>query len=152
MLDLNSETEEHAMSTAATRVALPPGFPRRAVRRAIEYIHANLAEGVCLADIAQAAGLSTFHFARLFRKATGVTPYRYCLQARVERVKGLMLESEDGLATIAIEAGFSDQSHMSNVFRRLTGMTPRAFRNTPNVRIAYGSSDVSHPLRADPPQ
>ncbi len=135
MLDLKSEPEELAMSTAGTRVALPPGFPRRAVRRATEFIHANLAEGVCLADIARAAGLSTFHFVRVFRNAKGVTPYRYCLQARIERVKGLLLESEDSLAAIAIDAGFSDQSHMSKVFRRLTGMTPRAYRNTSNVRL-----------------
>jgi AraC family transcriptional regulator len=138
MLELKSETDGQAMSTAGTRVASVPRFPRRAVRRAIEYIHANLAEEVRLADIARAAGLSTFHFARVFRNATGVTPYRYFLQARVERVKSFLLESEDSLAAIAAEAGFSDQSHMSNVFRRLTGMTPGAFRNTSNARMAYG--------------
>jgi AraC family transcriptional regulator len=152
MLDLKSEADGQAMSAAGTRVVLTPGVARRAVRLAIEYIQANLAEEVCLADIARAASLSTFHFARVFRNATGVTPYRYCLQARVERVKGLLLESEDGLAAVAIQAGFSDQSHMSNVFRRLTGMTPRAFRNTSIVRIAYGSPDLTHPLRSEPPQ
>lgn len=125
------------MSTAGTRVASRPRFPRRAVRRAIEYIHANLAEEVCLARIAQAAGLSTFHFARVFRHATGVTPYRYCLRARVERVKGLLLESEDSLAAIAVEAGFSDQSHMGNVFKRLAGLPPGAFRNAASAYAPY---------------
>lgn len=125
------------MSTTGTRVELPPGTPRRAVRRAIEYIHANLAKEVCLAHIAQAAGRSTFHFARVFRNATGVTPYRYCLRARLERVKGLLLESEDSLAAIAVEAGFSDQSHMSNVFKRLAAFTPGAFRSAVSANAPY---------------
>ena len=125
------------MSKPGTRVALTPGFPRRAVRRAIEYIHANLAEEVCLAHLARAAGLSTFHFVRVFRNATGVTPYRYCLRARVERVKGLLLESDESLAAIAVEAGFSDQSHMSNVFKRLAGLTPGAFRSAVSANAPY---------------
>ena len=105
-------------------------FRSRAVRRAVAYMHANLADSVRLEDIAGAVGLSVFHFSRTFRHATGLAPHRYLIQARTERVKVLLLESEQSLAAIAKDAGFSDQSHMSKVFRKITGTTPKYFRDT----------------------
>ncbi|MBI3529131.1 MAG: helix-turn-helix transcriptional regulator [Betaproteobacteria bacterium] len=110
-------------------VAVMGQLSRRRLSRAMEYIHANLAEGVRTEDVASAAGLSAFHFARAFKRTTGMTPYRFLVMARVERVKKLLRKSETCLAEIAVEAGFVDQSHMTNVFRRSTGMTPHAFRN-----------------------
>lgn len=102
--------------------------PPRAVRRAIEFIQANLAGDIRLADIAADAGQSLFHFARTFRAATGLTPHRYLTLARVEKVRTLLRDSDRSLAAIADEAGFSDQSHMSRVFRNWTGSTPKQFR------------------------
>jgi AraC family transcriptional regulator len=102
--------------------------PSRAVRRAIEFIEANLAGDIRLTDIAAAAGQSLFHFSRTFRSATGLTPHRYLTQARIERAKTLLREGDLPLVVIADEAGFSDQSHMSRVFRRMTGWTPKSFR------------------------
>jgi transcriptional regulator GlxA family with amidase domain len=72
----------------------------------------------------------------MFRKTTGTTPHRYLMQARVGKVKELLAESELCLAAIAGEAGFSDQGHMSKVFKRLTGMTPKAFRNERRLQTA----------------
>ena len=103
--------------------------PPRAVRRAIEFIRANLAGDIRLADVAAAAGQSLFHFSRTFRAATGLTPHRYLTLARVEKVRELLRDSEHSLAAIADEAGFSDQSHMSKVFKYWTGSTPKQFRN-----------------------
>jgi len=134
---------------AAVPRAQPARLPTRAVLRAIEYMHANLAESVRLEDIAGAAGLSIFHFSRTFRHATGVAPHRYLVEARIVRVKTLLLESEESLASIAEEAGFSDQSHMSKVFRRLAGTTPKQFRdgvgggNTPPARPGNAHSTNS---------
>ena len=102
--------------------------PSRAVRRAIEFIEANLAGDIRLTDIAAAAGQSLFHFSRTFRAATGLTPHRYLTLARVQRVRALLLDSDRSLAAIADEAGFSDQSHMSKVFKNWTGSTPKRFR------------------------
>ena len=125
---------------AAVLRARPAHLSTRAVRRAIEYMQANLAESVRLEDIASAAGLSVFHFSRTFRHETGVAPHRYLVEARIVRVKTLLLESEESLASIAGEAGFSDPSHLSKVFRRLAGTTPKQFRdgdcggNTPAAR------------------
>ncbi len=103
--------------------------PPRAVRRAIEFIQANLAGDIRLADIAAAAGQSLFHFSRTFRAATGLTPHRYLTLSRVEKVRDLLRDSDRSLAAIADEAGFSDQSHMSKVFKNWTGSTPKQFRN-----------------------
>jgi AraC family transcriptional regulator len=117
---------EHAPGVRTTSSA---SFRPRAVRRAIEYMHANLAGSVRLEDIAGAVGLSVFHFSRTFRHTTGLAPHRYLTHARIDKVKELLLVSEQSLAAIAEEAGFSDQSHMSKVFRRLAGTTPKQFRD-----------------------
>lgn len=112
------------------RTPAPESIRPRAVRRAIEYIQANLAESVRLDDIAGAVGMSVFHFSRTFRHATGLAPHGYLTRARVDRVKELLLESGQSLAAIAEETGFSDQSHMSKAFRKLAGTTPKVFRDS----------------------
>src|SRR5258708_33932113 len=100
----------------------------RAVRGAIDYIHANLAHSVRLEDIAGAVGLSVFHFSRTFRHTTGLAPHRYLTQARVDRGKVLLLESERRLPAIAEETGFSHQGPMREAFRSLAGPRPQYFR------------------------
>jgi transcriptional regulator GlxA family with amidase domain len=109
-------------------VSVTGRLSRRRLNRVMEYIHSNLARDVRIESIARAAALSAFHFARAFKRTTGMTPHRYLVHARIERAKELMRETRKGLAEIAVEAGFVDQSHMTNVFRRLTGATPTAFR------------------------
>jgi len=130
MLDSYFEPEKGADSGAVLRAASMRHFPPRAVRRSIEYIHANLAGAIRLKDIAGAAGMSMFHLSRTFRASTGVTLHRYLTRARVERVKALLLDSDQSLSAIADATGFSDQSHMSKAFRRYAGTTPRLFRHT----------------------
>jgi AraC family transcriptional regulator len=111
------------------RIARAGRLSGRRLQRAIDYIHAHLIGDVRLGDIATAAGLSVFHFARTFKKTTGLTPHAYLMKARVERAKELLLEYDKTLVEIASETGFSDQSHMSRVFRRFTGATPSEFRD-----------------------
>lgn len=126
--------DEYSESTAGDEgddsiAALYPLAPR-GVHRALAYIHAHLADNLRLEDIAGAARMSVYHFSRTFRKATGSGPHRYLVQARVQRVKALLLSGGGrSLAAIADETGFSDQSHMSKVFRRFTGVSPKAFRS-----------------------
>ena|ERR1700704_5092867 len=129
MLDTYFDSEKDADCRLVLRVASMPHFPPRAVRRSIEYIHANLAGAVRLKDIAGTVGMSMFHLSRTFRASTGVTLHRYLTRARVEKVKALLLDSDQSLAAIADATGFSDQNHMSKTFRRFTGTTPRLFRH-----------------------
>jgi len=108
---------------------VPMRYLSRAVRCSIEYINTNIADAIRLRDIAVVVGMSMFHLSRTFRASTGVTLHRYLIRARVEKVKALLLDSDQSLAVIADAAGFSDQSHMSKTFKRFTGTTPRLFRH-----------------------
>jgi AraC family transcriptional regulator len=146
MFDSRSETAARAERRMEARAASMGRFPPRAVHRAIDFIHANLASGINLQDMARAAGLSVFHFSRTFTKTTGLGPHRYLTQARIDKVKELLLKSDYSLAAIADEAGFSDQSHMSKVFRRFIGTSPRHFRSTCRSERAVALQTVSFPI------
>lgn len=106
--------------------AEPAGETPRAVSRAIAYIQENYARDVGLADIAEAAHMSPFHLTRLFKRATGVAPYQYLIQLRVNSARALLAAGAGrrSLAEVASAVGFSDQSHLSRHFKRLLGMTP----------------------------
>jgi AraC family transcriptional regulator len=71
---------------------------------------------------------SPFHFSRSFKQATGVGPQRYVIQRRVERAKRLLRQTRQPIALIAQEAGFADQSHLTQIFHREMGVTPGRFR------------------------
>jgi AraC-like DNA-binding protein len=85
-------------------------------------------DGLRLADLAAAAGTSPFHFVRLFKRETGVTPYRYVLQARIRRAVGLLAETSRSVTEIAFDVGFGDLSNFLNAFRREIGCSPRQYR------------------------
>jgi AraC-like DNA-binding protein len=105
------------------------GLPRYKLRRVIAYIDARIGDNISLEDLAGVAGVSRFHFHRQFKKSLGVTPHDYLLRARIERAKGLLIESDLTVGEVSGAVGFVDQSHFSHTFRRLTAMTPRSFRN-----------------------
>jgi AraC family transcriptional regulator len=108
------------------------------LKRAIEYMTANLAEPISLADIAAANGLSRMHFAAQFRAATGVRPHEYLLQRRIERAQELLLTSCQSLVDIAWDVGFKTQAHFTTVFARFVGETPNVWRQRNS-----GAPDVS---------
>jgi AraC family transcriptional regulator len=103
------------------------GLSRRALTRACSYIAENLGERFTLNDLARQAGVSRFHFARLFRISTGDSPMAYLLKSRIERAKQMLLQEDRPVCEIAAALGFCDQSHLTRTFRRLTGLTPREF-------------------------
>jgi AraC family transcriptional regulator len=105
-------------------VARRRGLPYPALRRAIDAIHERLGEKMALQDIADAACMSRFHFARQFRHSTGCSPMEYLLRARLDQAKALLRQCAMPISDIALEIGFADQSHMTRHFRRATGMTP----------------------------
>ncbi len=107
---------------------LPPAAKvRTELQRAVAFIQDNLASELSLDAIAREAGLSPYHFARLFAEAFGVAPHQYVIQARIERAKMLITQSRLPLGEAAHSVGFSDQSHFTRHFKRLVGVTPRAF-------------------------
>ena len=106
------------------------GLPQGVMRRVCEHVEAHLAENIDLAGLASIAGLSVFHFAREFKRSTGVTPHLYIVQKRVERAQAMLARDDLTLAEIAIAAGFADQSHLARHFRRMVGVTPSEFRRS----------------------
>jgi AraC family transcriptional regulator len=103
-------------------------LPKWRLKRAIDYIAANLGEQIGLADIAASTGLTRMHFAAQFRAATGLRPHEYLVRRRVERAQELLLTSPLPLAHIALEVGFKAQAHFTTVFARMVGETPGAWR------------------------
>lgn len=99
-----------------------------AVRRAVEYIQANLSEKIDLRSISKAAGLSPFYFSRVFRAAHGSTVHRFVLERRLDFAWRLLRDSDISVSSIALETGFSSQSHLTTSFRQRYGVTPAAFR------------------------
>ena len=77
---------------------------------------------------AAVARRSTAHFCRAFRRTFGQTPHAYVTTRRLERAKSLMLESHEQLSVIALLCGFTDQAHLSKLFRQHTGEPPGAWR------------------------
>jgi AraC family transcriptional regulator len=101
--------------------------PSRPVARAMQYIQANFAQDIGLADIANAARVSQYHLARLFKHVTGVTPHQYLIGVRVNNARALLSAGagKRSLADVAEAVGFADQSHLARHVKRLLGVTPR---------------------------
>ena len=97
-------------------------------RYAKDMLLADLTGATSLASIAAGCGLSPSHFARAFRKSTGMPPHAWLNKARVERAKILLRQRSPSLTAIALQCGFVDQSHFTRVFARHVGLTPGAWR------------------------
>jgi AraC family transcriptional regulator len=97
-------------------------------RQAREMLLANLTGETPLAAIAAACGLSSSHFARAFRRSTGLPPHAWLNKARVERAMMLLRQRGLSLSEIALECGFVDQSHFTRIFMRRVGFTPGIWR------------------------
>jgi len=95
--------------------------------RAIAYIEDSPERNVTLAELAAAAGISRFHFSRLFKRKIGQSPVRYVERSRIEQAKILIVQAELSLADIAQAVGFADQSHFTRRFKFHEGRTPGQF-------------------------
>jgi AraC family transcriptional regulator len=100
----------------------------RQLQRAIDYINEHIDQTISLADLANAVEVSSSHFARAFKQSTGTAPHKYLTQQRIARAKSLLSNTNLPLAQIALELGFSSQGHFTTVFRQLTGITPKSYR------------------------
>jgi len=104
------------------------GLPKYRLKRAIEYIHEHIGEGFSLETLASVVGISQFHFARMFKQSTGLTPHQYLVEKRLERAKKLLVDSELTISDIAYSCGFASQSHLTRLFRQHLNITPKAYR------------------------
>lgn len=112
---------------AAVPDAGKPGKEHRAVSLAKELLQAQLAAPPSLEALAAAVNLSPFHFARVFRRATGMPPHTWLMQQRIARARTL-LQSGCLPLEVAMQLGFADQSHLSRQFKQVYGVGPGAYR------------------------
>jgi len=109
----------------------PRSLESARLRRVIDYIEGHLGESTLSVEkLAAVAHLSPYHFSRAFKTATGQAPHRFVLERRVERARLHLAAGGESLAGIAYTTGFSSQAHFSSIFRRLTGVTPRQYRQS----------------------
>ena len=104
------------------------GLPKQKLKQAVEYINENLEITVSLTAIATELGMSQYHFCRLFKRSTGMTPHQYLIQQRVERAKQLLKQPGQTVTKIALECGFANESHLAKQFGKRLGMSPTQFR------------------------
>ena len=108
--------------------------PRRSVMapwqaRCIQgYIAANLHGTIRVMDLVRVVQFSPNRFDRVFKDSFGCTPHQYVMRRRIERAQSLLLMTNDPLSQVAAECGFVNQSHLSNLFRKMVGETPGKWR------------------------
>jgi AraC family transcriptional regulator len=105
-----------------------------AFRQVVQYIDDNLTSKITLAELASVAGVSRFHFVKLFRNTIGLTPMAYIERTRVRRAQQMLRRHELSIAEVASVLGFFDQSHFARCFRTWTGASPGAYRRANAVR------------------
>jgi AraC family transcriptional regulator len=106
------------------------GLSRAQCRLLTEYVDENLDGNILLADLAGVSKLSVFHFMRKFRAEFGCPPHAYVMLRRIERAKRRLSRRDVPLKVVAASCGFSDQSHMTRLFRRVLGTTPAEYRKS----------------------
>ena len=106
------------------------GLSSSALREVLLYIDQHLEEDLSLVEIANIIPLSAHYFATLFKEATGKTLFQYITQRRIECAKELLAREKASIIDICYQVGFKDQSYFAKVFRKYTGFTPKAYRNS----------------------
>ncbi len=139
-------TDDTGLALDAAELDPPPargGLAPWQERRAKELMSTHLARQIPLALVAGECRLSVSHFARSFKQCTGKPPHRWLLENRVERAKELLLDPEVSLAEVALDCGFSDQSHFTRVFSRTVGTSPGTWRRVRLNRRPHGCGTPS---------
>ncbi len=120
---------EKYTNVASQRPDYRGGLPIARLRKIEDYVRAHLAEGISIEKLAELAELSPFHFSRVFKRATGMTPLQFVTRERMLQAQQLIRETSHSLIEIALEVGHTSPSHFAHVFRRTVGMAPTQFRN-----------------------
>lgn len=130
---------ETALQSIATRLlrrhgASAPAEPdtgalsKARLRRVERYVRAHLDTDLSLDDLAEEVGLSKYHFSRRFKQRTGQPPYQFVIYERVRTARRLLRATTRPLAQIALDVGFSSQSHFTRTFKRHVSATPGTYR------------------------
>lgn len=123
------DIQEHPISGLAPHV----------LSRVVAYIEEHTENTIRLDELANIAGVSRFHFSRLFKASTNTSPMAYVEQSRIRKAQSLILKGEISLAEIALMVGFADQSHFTRRFQLYTGCTPAVFARSKGIKLVRAS-------------
>ena len=98
------------------------------LQQVLDYIQTHLDRELSLAELAEVINVSSTYFASLFKQKMGISPHQYVIKQRVEQAKVMLKKTDFAIADIALQVGFSSQSHLTQQFKRITGMTPKQIR------------------------
>jgi AraC family transcriptional regulator len=118
----------HYSAVTQTITSQNRSLTRVQLQQAIDYIHTNLDRDLSLVELASVVNISPTYFASVFKRAMGISPHQYVIGQRVERAKLMLSKTDLAIADIALQVGFSSQSHLTQQFKRFTGMTPKQVR------------------------
>ena len=121
---------EKYTDAAAEKPDFRGGLPIRQLRKVTDYVSEHLAEEISVNTLAELVELSPFHFSRVFKQATGMSPLQFATRQRVTVAQQLIRETSRSLIEIGLEVGYTSPSHFAKVFRRVTGVAPNEFRNS----------------------
>ena len=133
------EVEAIALTRGVTRGVMAP-WQARCIQG---YIAANLHGTIRVMDLVRVVQFSPHRFDRVFKESFGCTPHQYVMRRRIERAQSLLLMSNDPLSQVAAECGFVNQSHLSNLFRKIVGETPGKWRRMHGAATSARSSGMS---------
>ncbi|HEY8474351.1 MAG TPA: AraC family transcriptional regulator [Natronosporangium sp.] len=120
--------EHYCRPRPGRRLRHPGRLERRLVDRIADLVEQRLGDPLRLDDLAAVAHLSPYHFARAFKRTTGLAPHEYVTIRRIERAKAMLVSGEQSVATIATALGYGNVAHFRRLFRRYTGHLPSALR------------------------
>jgi AraC family transcriptional regulator len=106
------------------------GLPAAVLRRAKEFLQAEMNRNPGVTELSAAVGMNVHHFARMFKRSTGVAPHQYLGNIRLERAKRLLADGRVAIIDIAYEIGYANPSQFSAFFRKRTGLSPTEFRRS----------------------
>lgn len=124
---------EHVVSrycgmTSGRRDHSPGRLDQATLDRVAELVETHIADPLTVSDLARAAAVSPFHFARTFKASTGLAPHQFVMSRRTERAKALFLHTSLPVPEVAYAVGYSNVSHFRRTFRRYTGFQPADLR------------------------
>jgi AraC family transcriptional regulator len=120
---------EKYMRAAAEKPVFHGGLPIYHLRKVEDYVRDHLAGEVPVEKLAELVELSPFHFSRVFKESTGMSPLQFVVRERITRAQQLIRETSRSLIEIALDVGYTSPSHFAQVFRRIVGVTPTDFRS-----------------------
>ena len=119
---------EYSSQTLSPEKRYVNGLTNKKLKSVLDLIESDLSEDLSLKILAKTAGMSEYHFLRMFKQSTGYTPYQYVINQRIERAKELLVNTEITITEIAYLLGFSTSAHFTHLFRRKTGFLPSQMR------------------------